>query len=204
MKLLYAAIFLLLSAPSFAQSCNRTRPDDGDYVLPREFCDDDASRHKLPAFTEFPAAPVPASKPVLPTRIEGGSSEDNAAWLKRIEDTLPSGKGRFAGHYMIAERGGCGAGCHRAVIVDLSTGLVHQPKEIGLMDASVNPLPETMCKKLGMDCQEILAYRPDSKLLLVVADLGLKPNKHGLYHFQWDANRLKLVSRVERSRNATR
>lgn len=146
------------------------------------------------------ADPVPVFKAVLPKKIEGADSEDSAAWLEQIHETYKSGKGRFAGHYLIAERGRCGTSCHRAVIVDLVTGIVYEPEEISLMDASVNLLPETMCNKLGMDCQDILVYRPDSKLLLVVADIGKRPGKRGLYHFQWDANRLKLVAKVERSR----
>ena len=94
MKIFLAGLVLgMLSVSSFAQSCNRNRPDDGNYVEHWEFCDDDISRRKVPAFADFPAESAQDFKPVLPKKIDGADTDDNAAWLKRIEETYKSGKG---------------------------------------------------------------------------------------------------------------
>lgn len=60
---------VVLSAASFAQSCNRKDPDMGDYVHPWEFCDDDLTRKTVPTFGEHPAETSTGLKPRLPTRF---------------------------------------------------------------------------------------------------------------------------------------
>jgi hypothetical protein len=205
-KYVFGICLALLSSWSLAQSCNRTSEDDGDYVQPWEFCDDDIKGRKIPNFGEYPADTADVLKPMLPKSFDGWDAEDSAGWMEAIQNAYKSGKRRFAGHYLFVRRGACGQGCHRAIIVDLKDGKVHVPNEIKMVLANVNPLPETMCKSLDVDCNDsiLFTYRADSKLLLVIGQLDDESKKRGLYYFQWDENKLKLVSKVEKSPNEKR
>lgn len=194
----------LLSTLAFAQDCERQHEDYGNYVQPWEFCDDDLSGRKLPKFDAYPSDKVTAFKPVLPKRHDGWDAEDTAAWMEEIQNAYKSGKNLFAGHYLFVQRGACGNGCHRAIIVDLLDGKVYVPAEIAMVFNTVNTLPETMCKTLDVDCYRTFAYRADSKLLFVVGQFGEEAKKRGLYHFQWVDNKLKLVSKIEKSPNEKR
>lgn len=198
-KSILAMCLALVSSSSFSQSCNRGNSDAGDYVQPWEFCDDDFARRKVPSFNDYLADRVNELKPMLPQRFNGPDAEDNAGWLLAIRNAYNSGKYQFAGHYLFVERGGCGQGCHRAIIVDLKDGKIYQPREIALVAASVNTLPETLCKKLEMDCDGIFTVRKNSKLVVMVGALGDDTQERGFYFYKWDNNRLKLLSKVEKS-----
>ena len=189
----------LLSSWSFAQTCNRAHPDDGDYVQPWEFCDDDLRGHKLPRFDDYPADKVEPFTPMLPKRFEGPDAENNAAWMEAIRYAFKSGNAVFAGHYLFVESGSCGGGCHRAIIVDLKDGKVYEPLEIQLVLASVNTLPDTMCTKLETDCVQTLTFRPNSKLLLMIGQLGEGAKRRGLYYFQLEDNKLKPILKIDKS-----
>lgn len=203
-KYLLGLALIALAASSFAQSCNRKNPDSGDYVQPWEFCDDDLKRKIIPSFSEHPAEKATGLKPRLPIRFQGPDAEDNAAWLEAIRQTFKSGKGVFAGHYMFVERGGCGAGCHRAAIIDLQDGKVYEPDEIAMVLATLNTLPGTMCSKLAIDCLDTFTFKPDSKLLIVSGQLGEDAKRRGFYFYKWDENHLILVSKIDKSLNEKR
>ncbi len=194
----------LLSSWSFAHACERAHPDYGDYVQPWEFCDDDLMEQKLPRFDAFPADKVDAFKPTLPKQYDGPNAENNAAWMEAIQYAFKSGKSMFAGHYLFVEGGSCGGGCHRAIIVDLQNGKVYEPDEIGLVLATVNSLPGTMCKTLDIDCHRALSFRANSKLVLVIGQLGEEAKRRGLYYFQWDDNKLKPILKIDKLLNEKR
>ena len=199
---IFAASLMLVCAWSFAQSCNRSNSDAGDYVQPWEICDDDFAQRKVPTFEEHPAAAVPAFKAVLPQRIDDPDAEEGQRWLEAVRNTYASRTSLFAGHYLFVARGGCGQGCHRAVIVDLRNGKVHRPPELAMVSAAVNNLPSTLCKKLGIECDEIFTVRKHSRLAVLVGALDDEAQQRGLYFFAWDNDTLKLLSKVERSRSA--
>lgn len=201
-KVILAASLMFVSAWSLAQSCNRTNDDDGDFVQPWEICDDDFAKRKVPRFDEHPAAAVTAFKAVLPQRVDDDDAEESRRWLEAVHAAYNAGNARFAGHYLLVRRGGCGQGCHRAVIVDLQDGKVYRPADIAMVSAAVNNLPPTLCKKLQIDCEETFTVRKNSKLLVLVGALDDEAKQRGLYFYAWDNNKLKLLSKVERSRYA--
>lgn len=192
---------MLVCAWSSAQSCNRSNSDAGDYVQPWEICDDDFARRKVPTFDEYPAAPVAAFTPVLPQRVEDPDEEESQRWLEAVRNAYASGTAVFAGHFLFVRRGGCGQGCHRALIVDLRNGKVHRPPEFAMVSAAVNNLPPTLCKKLAIDCDETFTVRKHSKLAVLVGALDDEAKQRGVYFFIWDNDQLKLLSKVERSRS---
>lgn len=100
---------------------------------------------------------------------------------------------------MLVERGACGAGCARAAIVDLATGKVYEPEQIDVVLATLNSLPATMCSKLAIDCVETFTFKPDSKLLIVAGQLGEEAKRRGFYFFKWENNKLKLLSKIDKS-----
>ncbi|UOD29959.1 hypothetical protein INH39_32170 [Massilia violaceinigra] len=196
---LCALTLLAASGAALAQSCNRNE-DDGDHLHPWEFCDDDFRRRQLAQFKDFPAEPAARFTPVLTQRLAGADAATNAAWMEAIRRELQSQQGLFAGHYLFVHRGGCGAGCHQSLIVDLRNGRIHAPDQINLVQANVNNLTPTLCKKLDIDCmQDTYTFRKDSKLLVVVGALGEDAEKRGIYHFRWDDDKLALVSKLEKS-----
>ena len=196
---LCALTLLAASGAALAQSCNRNE-DSGDALHPWEFCDDDFSRRPVAQFRDFPAEPVARFTPVLPPRVAGMDGAMNAAWMEAIRRDLQSQQGLFAGHYLFVHRGGCGAGCHQSLIVDLRNGRIHAPDQINLVQANVNTLTPTLCKKLDIDCmQDTFSFRKNSKLLVVVGALGEDAEKRGIYHFRWDDDKLALISKREKS-----
>ena len=195
----------LLSSWSSAQGCNRAHSDWGDYVQPWEFCDDDLGRHKLPGFGDYPADQMAGFKPVMPKRVDGSDAEYDAAWMEAIREAYKSRDALFAGHYLLVQRGACGNGGHRALIVDLQDGKVYEPEQIGMVFATLNSLPESMCKKLGIAYpDETLTFRPNSKLLLMIGQQGEEAKRRGLYYYKWEANKLTLVSKIDKSLNEGR
>lgn len=199
-NLVFGISLLVISSAPFAQSCNRSHPDDGNYVQPWEFCDDDFSHRKVPQFNAFPAEPAASFTPVLPQRRAGPDVQDDMEWLEVIKEEYQSQTARFAGNYLFVQRGQCGGGCNRSLIVDQRNGRVYKPGEIGIVLANLNPLPPTLCKTLGIDCiNDTFTFRKESKMLVVVGALGESAKKRGIYHFQWDDNTLKLISKVEKS-----
>ncbi|NHZ64369.1 hypothetical protein [Massilia genomosp. 1] len=190
---------LAASGAALAQSCQRNE-DYGDHLYPWEFCDDDFSRRHLAQFKDFPAEPTAHFTPVLPARLAGADVAVNAAWMEAIRRDHQSQQGLFAGHYLFVHRGGCGAGCHQSLIVDLRNGRIHEPKQISLVQANVNTLTPTLCKKLDIDCmQDTFSFRKNSKLLVVVGAVDGNESKRGIYHFRWDDDKLALISTLEKS-----
>lgn len=114
----FALLFCLafVSSATFAQSCNRSKDNDGDYFQPGEFCDDDLRGRTLPKLDDYPAPKIDAFKPVLPKRHDGWDAEDSAGRMEAIQYAYKSGKNVFAGHYLLVVRGACGNGCHRTCL----------------------------------------------------------------------------------------
>jgi hypothetical protein len=198
-KIFLACIFTLMTFASFAKPCNRTDGDSSDYIDSSEICDDDFHGKKIPQFKEYSVAENPNLKPIFPSKIPGIDQEQNAKWLDAIHTTYKEHGVNFAGHFLFVIRGGCGAECHRAMIIDLETGKIFEPAEIELIMASVNDLPASLCSKLDISCNDdTYSFRKDSNLVVVVGAIGESASKRGVYHWKWENGKFKSILRVER------
>ena len=190
----------MLASTAMAQKCNRKFVDDGDYLKPHEFCDDDFIKRTVPQFKEYLVEKESEFTPKFPSHVPGYNEEQNIAWLDAIKGTYADESINFAGHYLFVHRG-CGGGCHSGGIVDLRTGKIYVPEEIAVVLSNVNSLPATLCKKLDIeDCSlSTFVFKKNSKLIIVVGGLGEETDKRGIYHMKWENNQLKIISKVEKT-----
>lgn len=203
-KVILSTILMILCISSCEAICNREDEDSSDILKPYEFCDDDFENKKIPNFDDFSFKTTEKFKVIFPTKIDGYSdgSEykvDEQKWFETIRLTYKNRGANFAGHYLIAERD-CGSSCQLNTIVDLSTGQTYRPFPIALVISSINPLSENVCTKLGFKCnEEVLGFKKNSNLLIVMGSLGEETKKRGIYFFQWKNNKLSLLKKIEKT-----
>ena len=99
----------------------------------------------------------------------------------------------FAGHYTLV-MWGCGSSCRQFAIVDALTGTVYIPD--GLLQLDTDP----WVAGDPLATEEPAQFRRDSRLLVLVGGgySGSKPRRKGKYFYEWDGNRLSLVSSIQR------
>jgi hypothetical protein len=139
---------------------------------------------KLPTFEDYPTSAVyegKAHSPVLATPLD-------RKYRTTITEAIAAGA-NFAGHFAIAAWG-CGMGCKEFVVVDVKTGIVHDPRfdEIGYH------YPSTPDYDPGWQCySDLLTYRRDSRLLVVEGCL-LRGKQCGRTYLLEDSGKLRQVA----------
>ena len=98
----------------------------------------------------------------------------------------------FAGHYRVAVWG-CGSSCSMFAVVNLSTGRVITPEAFS----------HTSGVYFGVDNQKLfpgsskeywaLAFKKDSRLLVVLGDLDEDESREGAFYLLLDHERLRLI-----------
>lgn len=196
-------LILLIISSYASANCNRNDTDSADLLEPYEFCDDDFINKRTPKFNNYPIVSILKFNPIFPAKIVGYDDRkefnEQNLWIASIKQTYKNEGINFAGHYLITERD-CGSSCHQFTIVDMLTGQTFRPKEISIVLASINPLNNSVCRKLEFNCnEEVLGYKKNSNLLIVKGSLGQETNKRGFYFYQWKKNGLKLISKIEKT-----
>ena len=130
-----------------------------------------------PRFSEYPAAPAPATRA---TELAGAEP----ARLERDRDALApalAGAPNFAGRGALV-RLGCGSGCEAVALIDLPSGRVDYPPPLAQL-----PAPDACAPG------EALRFRRDSRLLTVTEG---REHARVTRYFVWDPEHgsLKLVA----------
>ncbi|WP_157696075.1 hypothetical protein [Caballeronia temeraria] len=130
-----------------------------------------AIRGAEPRFAEYPSAVEMARKPVKP-RL---TTNETRRYATQLSDAARHGV-NFAGHFILAEWG-CGAGCVMAAAIDARTG------KVVMLPFTVSDWP--------LDIAEPLAYRKDSRLLIV---RGSRDERgRGTYYYRFDGAAFQLI-----------
>jgi hypothetical protein len=93
----------------------------------------------------------------------------------------------FAGHYSIVSWG-CGMGCRGLAVVDAVSGKVHHPANLLAVDNDNIDFDE-----LTKNDEELVRFRPDSRLLIVIGGINEEPARRGISYFVWENDRLKRI-----------
>lgn len=196
-KILGFLFLLLLGQITFAESCNRSKPDEPNYIESYDFCASDFAGFKHPKFEQFPVKTSDGVTIPLPESFKNLPKEDAEEWRAAILSTYADKQSFFAGHYLLVQRG-CGAGCRLILVVDLYDGTVYRPREISQVIATINELPEATLR--GLDVKDdVITFYNSSNLLALVGSLGeVNSDKRGIYYFLWQKNSIKLVKKIER------
>lgn len=108
----------------------------------------------------------------------------------RLSEALSDGV-NFAGHYIVAGWG-CGTGCISGAVIDARNGKVYWPLPLYALASGTNPD--------GNYVNEPVAYRKNSRLLIITGSPGVKDNEKekpsGKYFYEWLGNDLKLIKFV--------
>jgi hypothetical protein len=123
-----------------------------------------------PGFESFPAKPIFSGRRLAPILATALDRKHRTA----IRQSLANGP-NFASHFVIAAWG-CGTGCQEFVIIDASTGIVHDPP----FDKVDYHYPQS--SDVRWQCySDLLTYRKDS--LLLVAEGCLKGKQCGRTYY---------------------
>lgn len=98
----------------------------------------------------------------------------------------------FAGHYTIVSWG-CGSGCISYAIVDARTGKVYHPENFDSVD-TINLDFDALAEPEG----DLVKFRVDSYLLVVIGGINEDPDLRGISYFIWKNNQLKRIRFVSR------
>ncbi len=135
-----------------------------------------------PRFHHPPAARPAAARAAAPKlKLVGTESRRYASQLRQASRQPVD----FAGHFVLATWG-CGAGCVMGAAIDAHSG-------------SVSMLPFTV-SDWPLEVSEPLAYRPDSRLLVVQGSRN--EQGHGTYYYEFDGRRFKLLAQQARAATA--
>ncbi len=93
----------------------------------------------------------------------------------------------FAGHYTVVFWG-CGAGCTAVAIVDAQSGKVFHPKNLSTVD-NINVAFDELEPPDG----ELVKFRRDSTLLVVMGGINEDPALRGISYFVWERERLQRI-----------
>lgn len=142
-----------------------------------------------PRFENFPA-PVYKGKRA-PLKLSSGNAR---TFRTRLTEGARDGV-NFAGHYTLVSWG-CGAGCLQVGIIDVRTGTVYFPEQLGGFQVwfwSDDPN------------EEVLRFKPDSRLLIMSGfPVSRSGEKGGIVYYEWTGTQLKLVKLIEKKREEGR
>jgi hypothetical protein len=174
-----AAIALLWAAPAAPQS--EQGGDVGDCMI---------SLARLPSSTplyrDFPAADDFRGKPAA---VALAGNRD----ARQFRTVLTAGAAKgpnFAGHFTIVGWG-CGSACLTWAIVDAASGKVYFDQVARVVSAA--NVGENLVEP-GVNGEfDVLRFRRDSDLLVVLGAPGEDEQRDGVNFYRWDGNALQLL-----------
>lgn len=131
----------------------------------------------LPKFEDYHTSETIKSKPA-PAKPKSPDAKQFRTAIKKGAKEGPN----FAGRYTIVTWG-CGTACVMFAIVDARSGAVFMA-----------PFTVSMGAHLNQE-EDLIDYRPDSKLLVITGDLN--EEEYGKYYYVWDKGQLTLLQRTE-------
>lgn len=141
-----------------------------------------------PRFEQFPAG-APYTGPVAAPDVAGDPRS------RRFRTAIAEGARRgpdFAGRYTVVSWG-CGSGCSAIAIVDAVTGRVFHPVRWASSTTSTWR-NEEFARPYG----ELVGFRLDSRLLVVVGGINEDPALRGISYFVWEHERLRRIRFVHK------
>ena len=136
-----------------------------------------------PRFEQYPVRGIYAGPLARP---DVRSSTRSRIFRTMIREGAKSGI-NFAGHYTIVSWG-CGSGCQGLAVVDAVSGKVHHPANLLAVDNNNVNFDE-----LAKDDEELVRFRPDSRLLIIIGGINEEPARRGISYFVWKNDRLKRI-----------
>ena len=95
----------------------------------------------------------------------------------------------FAGHMSVVTWG-CGMGCRCLAFVDTRNGHVYHPENLQAVDNNNVGFDDF----LDADGEwNLLRFRPDSRLLVVIGGINEEGARRGISYFLWDNGRMKRI-----------
>ena len=107
----------------------------------------------------------------------------NGSWKNPIETKRPN----FAGHYFVI-RWGCGADCLMMAVVDAETGKVY--------DTPLSGAGTELHVDMDMLGDKEIDFEPQSTLMVLRNAYRYGRSERGVYYFNWENNRFKLLKRI--------
>ena len=140
-------------------------------------------------FQGAPAAPVlaTAQQREYRTRIRRGVMNGEGVWIGSWKNPIKTSGPNFAGHYFVI-RWGCGSNCLMMAVVDAKTGTVYAPPLSGVGSELFVPMD-----MLG---DRVIDFKPESTLLILRYACRAARRECGVYYFNWENNRFKLLKRA--------
>jgi hypothetical protein len=129
-----------------------------------------------PSFEDFRISKRYPGKPVPPKIKFSGAR----MFKTRIREGAKEGP-NFAGYCTIVTWG-CGSGCISFAVVDARTGQIYFHPEISSITT-------------GMDQEDKLQYRLNSRLLIVTGRIRDEEGHHkdGRYYYEWERNQFRML-----------
>jgi hypothetical protein len=132
-----------------------------------------------PEFAQYPAHMAPATTGLA--KALHFSTDQGRRYRTAIRQAAQQGP-NFAGHHRLATWG-CGTDCRGFAIVNLKTGQVYTHPHIQLVAGVMG------------NGDERLAFRADSRLLVISGALDDDPARTAQFFYLWQGRRLQLLMR---------
>ncbi len=137
---------------------------------------------KAPRFEDYPAQ----AETVRPVPVDLKGNAEARRFRTMLRDGAAEGP-NFAGHYTIVGWG-CGAACLSWAVVDATTGKVHFDPATKLVSAAHVSVDE--------DDGNVLRFRRDSRLLIVLGAPHEDETREGITYLLWDGKAFKRAAFV--------
>ena len=144
-----------------------------------------------PRFEDYPAAVYHGPLAVPDVRSQRRSRLFRTMIRMRLKDEGVN----FAGHMSIVTWG-CGTCCRGLAFVDTRNGRVHHPENLLSVDCN-NVGYEDFVDASG--AWNLLRFRPDSRLLVVIGGINEEGARRGISYFVWKNDRLQRIRFVHKA-----
>ncbi len=141
----------------------------------------------IPGFIDYPAK---VEKPRAKA-VNLNSHRDARMFRTRLREGFSEGP-NFAGHFTVVIWG-CGTACLSGAVIDMRTGRVYFPPELGGIGV------------ISYEFEEALTYNEHSRLLVVRGIPGpsgaeSEDAEEGSYYYEWKNNRFYKIKFIENKR----
>lgn len=163
-----------------------------DAVSPFEQCrlvtPADLKDAKAPSFATYPVA---APKSAQIAKLDLKSNPVAREYRTVLRQELAQGP-NFAGHYRLAAWG-CGSSCTMFAVIDTNTGRITTPSGFSHTSGVYFGVDDRNAFPGSQSDAWLLAFRKDSRLLVVLGDLDEDESREGAFYFALENQQLKLV-----------
>jgi len=177
--------FVLILA--FGRACATDDENDESYYNERTIRASDIPSD-APTFDQYPVRAIYRGPVAAPDVMRDPESRLFRTMIRRGAKRGPN----FAGHYTLVFWG-CGAGCVAVAIVDAQSGKVFHPDNLSTID-NINVAYEELEPPDG----ELVKFRRDSKLLVVMGGINEDSARRGISYFIWDREQLRRIRFVHK------